>query len=93
MGTLDVLPVAVNHPTESYGMRFTDPDGAVFVYSGDTGVCEAAVELARDADIFLCEASWTHDPDNRPPHVHLSGTEAGQIAARSALSCAARPSK
>ncbi len=86
MGTLDVLPVAVNHPTESYGMRFTDPDGAVFVYSGDTGVCEAAVELARDADIFLCEASWTHDPDNRPPHVHLSGTEAGQIAARANVS-------
>ncbi|BBZ32466.1 cyclic nucleotide-degrading phosphodiesterase [Mycolicibacterium confluentis] len=81
-GALDVLPRLVSHPTESYGMRFTDPSGAVLVYSGDTGVCDSVVELARDADVFLCEASWTHDPDNRPPHVHLSGAEAGQIAAK-----------
>jgi ribonuclease BN (tRNA processing enzyme) len=81
-GAIDVLPRLVSHPTESYGMRITDPTGAVLVYSGDTGVCDAVVELARDADVFLCEASWTHDPDNRPPHVHLSGTEAGQIAAK-----------
>ncbi len=41
-------------------MRFTDPSGATFVYSGDTGYCDALVELARGADVFLCEASWTH---------------------------------
>ncbi len=86
LGTLDVLPVPVSHPTESYGMRFTDPSGAVFVYSGDTGPCESVVELAGGADVFLCEASWTHDPGNRPPNVHLSGTEAGQIAARAGVS-------
>ena len=85
-GSLDVMPRLVSHPTESYGMRFTDPSGAVFVYSGDTGICESVVDLARDADVFLCEASWTHDPANRPPHMHLSGTEAGQIAARANVS-------
>ena len=85
-GSLDVMPKLVSHPTESYGMRFTDPTGAVFVYSGDTGICESVVELARNADVFLCEASWTHDPANRPPHIHLSGTEAGQIAARAEVS-------
>ena len=37
------------------------------------------VELARGADVFLCEASWTHSPD-RPPKLHLSGTEAGRAA-------------
>jgi ribonuclease BN (tRNA processing enzyme) len=31
--------------------------------------------------VLLCEASWTHDPGNRPPGIHLSGTEAGLIAA------------
>lgn len=80
-GALSVLPRLVSHPTESYGMRFTDPSGAVLVYSGDTGTCDSVVELARDADVFLCEASWTHSPE-RPPHVHLSGTEAGRIAAK-----------
>ena len=53
----------------------------MLVYSGDTGMCDSVVELARGADVFLCEASWTHAPE-RPQHVHLSGTEAGQIASR-----------
>lgn len=85
IGSLNVMPRLVCHPTESYGMRFTDPSGASFVYSGDTGVCDALVELARGADVFLCEASWTHSPD-RPPKLHLSGTEAGQMAAAAGVS-------
>lgn len=79
-GTLSVLPRQVCHPTESYGLRVTDSSGAALVYSGDTGFCDALIELARDADVFLCEASWTHSPD-RPRNLHLSGTEAGQAAA------------
>jgi ribonuclease BN (tRNA processing enzyme) len=65
-------------------MRVTDPTGATLVYSGDTGVCDSLVELASGADVFLCEASWTHAPD-RPPHLHLSGTEAGQMAKRAGV--------
>jgi ribonuclease BN (tRNA processing enzyme) len=84
IGSLTVEPRLVCHPTESYGLRITEPSGAVLAYSGDTGSCDAAVELARGADVFLCEASWTHSPD-RPPKLHLSGTEAGQIAARAGV--------
>lgn len=79
-GTLTVMPQLVCHPTESYGMRITDPAGATLVYSGDTGYCDSVIELARGADVFLCEASWTHSPE-RPPNLHLSGTDAGRIAA------------
>ena len=61
-------------------LRITDPSGATFVYSGDTGACDALVELARGGDVFLCEASWPHSPPH-PPDLHLSGTEAGQAAA------------
>ena len=75
----------VAHPPESYGLRIEDTSGAVLAYSGDTGICDAVVELARDADVFLCEASWTHMPGHRPPDLHLSGTEAGQIAARAGV--------
>jgi ribonuclease BN (tRNA processing enzyme) len=84
LGTLTLLPKHVCHPTESYGLRVTDPSGASLVYSGDTGCCDAVVELARDADVFLCEASWTHSPD-RPRNLHLSGTEAGRIAAEAGV--------
>lgn len=80
IGTLTVLPKVVCHPTEAYGLRITDASGALLVFSGDTGYCDAVIELARDADVFLCEASWTHAPD-RPRNLHLSGTEAGRIAA------------
>lgn len=86
IGSLTVHPRLVSHPTESYGLRITDSSGAVLVYSGDTGICDSVVDLARDADVFLCEASWTHDPDHRPPHIHLSGTEAGQVAAKAGVS-------
>ncbi len=80
LGAVTITPRLVCHPTESYGMRFTDPFGATLVYSGDTGFCDALVDLARGADVFLCEASWTDDP-SRPPRLHLSGAEAGRAAA------------
>lgn len=84
LGALTVLPRLVMHPTESFGMRITDPSGATLVYSGDTGMCESLVELAREADVFLCEASWTDSPD-RPQHLHLSGAEAGRVAKRAGV--------
>ncbi|HET9874587.1 MAG TPA: cyclic nucleotide-degrading phosphodiesterase [Mycobacterium sp.] len=78
-GAVTVEPKLVCHPTESFGMRITDSSGALLAYSGDTGLCDAVVELARGADVFLCEASWTHS-DQRPCNLHLSGTEAGRAA-------------
>ena len=84
IGDLSVLPRRVSHPTESYGLRITDPGGATLVYSGDTGVCESLIELAGGADVFLCEASWTDSPD-RPRHLHLSGAEAGRVAKRAGV--------
>jgi len=84
VGSLNVVPRLVCHPTESYGMRITDPAGATLVYSGDTGYCDALIDLARGADVFLCEASWPHSPKH-PPKLHLSGTEAGMAASRAGV--------
>jgi ribonuclease BN (tRNA processing enzyme) len=84
IGSLSVTPKLVCHPTESYGMRIADPSGATLVYSGDTGYCDALIDLARGSDVFLCEASWTHS-EARPPKLHLSGTEAGRAAAQAGV--------
>ena len=84
IGSLTVLPRLVSHPTESYGLRITDPSGATLVYSGDTGMCESLAEIATGADAFLCEASWTDSPE-RPKHLHLSGAEAGRVAKRAGV--------
>ncbi|TQF67222.1 MBL fold metallo-hydrolase [Rhodococcus spelaei] len=79
-GALTVQSRRVFHPPEAYGLRFTDPAGRALVYTGDTGMCDEVVELARGANVLLSEASWTHHP-SRPQGIHLSGTEAGRVAA------------
>ena len=81
---LHVRADRVDHPPESYGMRFTSREGRVLVYSGDTAYCEALVELSAGADVLLCEASWTHQ-EGHPPGIHMSGTEAGRTAHRAGV--------
>ncbi|GGF38348.1 hypothetical protein GCM10007298_37570 [Williamsia phyllosphaerae] len=85
IGGMTVLPRRVLHPPETYGLRITGPAGEVLAFSGDSAVCDTLVTLAADADVFLCEASWTHAPSERPPELHLSGTEAGDIARRAGV--------
>lgn len=83
-GALTVRSRRVNHPPEAYGFRITSATGRALVYTGDTAMCDEIVDLARGADVLLSEASWTHRPD-RPRGMHLSGTEAGQVAARAGV--------
>jgi ribonuclease BN (tRNA processing enzyme) len=54
--------------------------GRSLVYTGDTGPCERVVALARDADVFLSEASHPPGP-GLPTGLHLTGREAGEHAA------------
>ena len=81
-GNVTVAVTRVDHPAEAYAMRFASDLGRSLVYTGDTAYSDHVVEFARGADLLLAEASWTHDPANRPPHLHMSGTEAGRLAAR-----------
>lgn len=87
-GTFDVGPLAVtvdrvNHPVETYGVRL-EHAGRALAYSADTAPCEALNRLAKDADLFLCEASYVEGEDN-PPDLHLTGREAGEAAARAGV--------
>ena len=53
-------------------------DGVTLAYTGDTGPSDAVRELARDADVFLAEATY-QDADDLTPF-HLSARQAGEIA-------------
>jgi ribonuclease BN (tRNA processing enzyme) len=70
----------VNHPVETHAVRVTAGD-RVLAYSGDTGVSDGLVAAAADADLLLCEASFSTDRPH-PPDLHLTGTEAGEHAAK-----------
>lgn len=78
IGDLSVRVVRVNHPVETYAIR-VEHDGRSLVYSGDTGVSEALVDLARDADLLLCEAAF-HEGRDDIPDLHLTGREAAEHA-------------
>ena len=78
IGPFEVTPVPVVHPCEAFGFRITH-GGRTLAYTGDSGLCDSLLDLASGVDVLLAEASWTHAED-RPPDLHLSGREAGQVA-------------
>lgn len=80
IGPFEVDLRQVNHPVETYGMRIS-AGGRTIAYSADSGECAALVDLAKDADLFLCEASYLDGEDN-PPDIHLTGKQAAQFATK-----------
>ena len=62
----EVLPVRLPHyKLETYGFRVSN-DTTTLAYTGDTGPSERIAELARDVDLFVCEATLDHgDADGR----------------------------
>ncbi len=71
----ELLAGALLHYDElTFGIRVTDGTSTI-AYSGDTAPTPLLAELARDADVFLCEATLAapEPPDDRG---HLSAEEA-----------------
>ena len=66
------------HRPESLAFRL-ETDELSLVYSGDTGWSEPLVELARDSDWLILEATR---PDSDPVQGHLTPSQAGRLAER-----------
>lgn len=79
LGVFLVQSVPVAHCPESIACKITAADGRSVVYSGDTDYCDSLIELARDADVLICESSF---PDGMKVKGHLTPSMAGEIAAR-----------
>lgn len=78
VGPMSVEAFEMTHiGVRALGYRI-EAGGTVLAYTGDTGPCDAAVDLARDADLFLAEATY-QDASNMMPF-HLSATQAGEVA-------------
>jgi ribonuclease BN (tRNA processing enzyme) len=73
---LEITAMRLPHYTLlTFGFRVTDGE-RVLAYSGDTGPAPEIAELARDADLFLCEATLERGELDGQPRGHLDVDEA-----------------
>jgi ribonuclease BN (tRNA processing enzyme) len=84
IGPFEIDLARMNHPVETYGLRIM-VDGASLAYSADTGESAALVDLARNADLLLCEAAFLDGAAGNVPDLHLTGRQAGEHAARASV--------
>jgi ribonuclease BN (tRNA processing enzyme) len=76
IGKLSVTATRVPHYTlQTYAFR-VQSNGAVLTYSGDSAPSQELVEAARDADLFVCEATLLRGELDGEPRGHLSLDEA-----------------
>lgn len=52
------------------------------VFSGDTGPSQRVEELAREADLFVCEATWLEKDQGSASIGHLTTRQAAEMAIR-----------
>jgi ribonuclease BN (tRNA processing enzyme) len=79
VGPLTLAFADVVHPVPTVAVAIDDGRHRIVV-SGDTAASEGLVELARGADLLVCEATWTGRADEHPPGIHLTAEGAGAIA-------------
>lgn len=83
IGDLEISFHASLHVVPTVSVRVSH-DGRVATYSADSAGGSWLVEAARDADLFICEASWVGDADDYPEGVHLTASGAGAVAREAA---------
>jgi ribonuclease BN (tRNA processing enzyme) len=72
----------MHHWCDTLGIRIEGPEGVV-AYTADTGAEADLAPLARDADLFLCEA--TKQDADEVSEGHLRASQAGEIAAQNGV--------
>ena len=75
-----VTAIHVEHTPQSLAYRVRESaDGPVLAFSGDAFLCDALVEVGRDADLFVLECAL---PDEHPFEGHLTPSQAAEVAER-----------
>jgi ribonuclease BN (tRNA processing enzyme) len=84
LGPLTVTLFASNHPVETLTSR-VEAEGKVLTYTGDSAPSTELIHAARDADLLLADATWLEKDRPLPEGVHMTGHEAGRIAAEAGV--------
>lgn len=81
LGAATVTAVPIRHTAQSLGYRVATAAGSV-AFSGDADVCDELVDLARNADLFVCDAAT---PDGQKLEGHLTPGLAAEHARRAGV--------
>jgi ribonuclease BN (tRNA processing enzyme) len=80
IGPLAIQSAALPHSAPNAGVRI-EAGGSALAYTGDTGSDAAIVDLARDADVLLAEASYVDEVPEDSRATLSSARDAGRHAA------------
>jgi ribonuclease BN (tRNA processing enzyme) len=84
-GQLRLAAYPARHAVPSAALRFSAGPHTV-TFSSDTGTCDALVDAASQADLFLCEATYLEaSPEELDLHGHLTPELAASIAKRAGV--------
>jgi ribonuclease BN (tRNA processing enzyme) len=81
VGPFHVRTWLLPHWLPDAGLRLA-ADGQTLAYTGDTGPAAELIDLARDADIFLADASYPHEVPAGSARYLSSAAQAGRTAAQ-----------
>lgn len=81
VGPFDIRTWLLPHWLPNAGLRLA-ADGQTLAYTGDTGPAPELTDLARDADIFLAEASHPHEVPGSSAKYLSTAAQAGRTAAQ-----------
>jgi ribonuclease BN (tRNA processing enzyme) len=76
IGPLTIVPHAVGHYVPAWSMEITGPGGERVIYAGDMGPSEMVVELARDAELLILEATLESRSTDDARRGHIDTAEA-----------------
>lgn len=79
VGPFDVGVFDAAHSVRNNTMRISAA-GKTLCYSGDTGPNPQLAHAAAEADVFLCESSWSNEQKGIMGPIHLTAGEAGEAA-------------
>jgi ribonuclease BN (tRNA processing enzyme) len=76
VGPITVTPHAVGHYVPAFSMEIVGPRGERIIYAGDMGPSDMVVELARNAEVLILEATLEDGSTDDTRRGHLDTPEA-----------------
>ena len=85
VGPITVVPRAVGHYVPAFSMEIIGPTGERIIYAGDMGPSEMVIELARNAELLILEATLENGATDDARRGHLDTPEAIEHVQRSGV--------